>query len=378
MRILIASDSFKGSAASSEINEALSRGAAEACPEAKITCIPVADGGEGTVEALSAALGGREVRLPVHDALGNPVEAVAARLPDGAFLLETAAAAGLPQVPPALRNPLQTSSRGVGEMILGALDAGCRRIYLGWGGSATHDLGMGAMSALGLCYRDARGRTLPGCGADMARVDAIDLRRLDPRLQETELILVADVDNPLLGARGAAAVFAPHKGADPAMVRELEAGTASLAEKMTEVLGRDWTEVPGAGAAGGLGAALMAFCGGVRRQGIDAVLDMADFDARLAGTDLVITGEGRIDGQTAGGKVPLGVARRARRAGVPVLAVVGSIAGDVSALYQQGITSILPIVPGPVSLEEALAGVLPMARDAAFRGVRLAAAMRKA
>lgn len=371
MYIVIACDSFKGSAATREINQALAQGAKRACPEAKVVCIPVADGGEGTVDALREALGGEPLSLPVHNALGQPIQAQAVRLPDGTFLLETAAAAGLPQVPPALRDPWRLSSRGVGEMLRVALDMGCRKAYLGLGGSATHDLGMGAMAALGVRYWDAQGQLLSGCGQDMEKVDRIDVSAMDARLKDLELHLITDVDNPLLGERGAARVFSPQKGADTARVAQLEKGSARLAQRMAETLGTDVRQIPGAGAAGGLGAAFMAFCHGQRQQGIDAVLDMADFDARLKGCDLVITGEGRMDGQTASGKTPLGVALRAKKAHVPVLAFTGSIQGDITALYTHGITSIMPLVSGPMTLAEAMEQVLPLAEDAAYRALRL-------
>lgn len=356
MKLVIAPDSFKESLSAPAVAAAIAAGFRAVFPEADIVELPVADGGEGTVEAMVAATQGRIVPLTVTGPLGTPVEAFYGLSGDGGTaIVEMAAASGLMLVPPAARNPRITTTRGVGEILKAALDAGARRFIVGIGGSATNDGGAGMLQALGARLLDADGRDLPPGGAALARLARIDLSQLDARLAEARIDVACDVDNPLTGPKGASAVFGPQKGATPAMVAELDAALATYAAAIKRDLGADIAGLPGAGAAGGLGAGFAGILGATLKPGIAIVLDAVDLDAAVRDADLVITGEGRMDFQTAHGKTPVGVARVAKRHGKPVIALAGGLGNGVEAVHDHGIDAVFSVLSRICTLEEALA-----------------------
>ena len=373
MNIIIACDSFKGSLSSQDVASAISSGLLRADPGLHLTRIPIADGGEGTVEAYLAAVGGQKHTCTVSGPLGEPVEADYALLPDGTAVIEMAQASGLPLLSGRKPDPLRAGTYGTGQLIRDALDAGCRSFLSGIGGSATTDGGAGMLQALGARFLDREGNPLGPGGGELLRLDRIDLSGFDPRLAGCSVRIASDVVNPLCGPQGAAAVYGPQKGATPREVELLDAALARYADVIVRCTGQDVRDRPGAGAAGGLGAGLMAFCGAVPGSGIDAMLDAVGFDRLLAGADLVITGEGRIDGQSASGKVPVGVARRAKayRADLPGFALVGGIGQGARAVYELGIDSILSIAPGVLTLEQSMARASDLVADAAERLLRV-------
>ena len=355
MKIVIAPDSYKESLSALEVAQAVEAGFRQVFPDADYVLVPVADGGEGTVDAMVAATGGRKETVTVSGPLGEPVEAFYGLTGDGdTAVIEMAAASGLALVPPDRRNPLLTSSRGTGELIRAALDAGARRFILGIGGSATNDGGAGMVQARGVRLLDLEGRELDGSGGDLARLERIDVSALDPRLAECRIEVACDVDNPLTGARGASAVFGPQKGATPEMVQALDANLARLARIVGRDLGVAVDTVPGAGAAGGMGAAMLAFFGATLKPGIEIVTAAVDLDTHVRDADLVITGEGRIDFQTVHGKTPIGVARVAKRHGKPVIGIAGSLGADVGVVHAHGIDAVFSVLGKPCTLDEAL------------------------
>ncbi|WEN40522.1 Glycerate 2-kinase [Thauera sp. GDN1] len=355
MKIVIAPDSYKESLSALEVAQAVASGFRQVFPDAEYVLVPVADGGEGTVDAMVAATGGRREAVAVSGPLGARVEAFYGLTGDGeTAVIEMAAASGLALVPAAQRNPLRTSSRGTGELIRAALDAGARRFILGIGGSATNDGGAGMVQALGARLLDAEGRELDGSGGDLARLDRIDVSALDARLAECRIEVACDVDNPLTGPRGASAVFGPQKGATPEMVQVLDANLARLARIVERDLGVAVDQVPGAGAAGGMGAAMLAFFGATLKPGIEIVTAAVDLDTHVRDADLVITGEGRIDFQTVHGKTPIGVARVARRHGKPVIGIAGSLGANVGVVHEHGIDAVFSVLSRPCTLDEAL------------------------
>ena len=353
MKIVIAPDSFKESLTALQVADAIAAGMREVWPDATYVKVPVADGGEGTVQAMIDALGGRRVDVRVTGPLGQVVDAFYGDA-GGVAVIEMAAASGLEGVPPDLRDPRTATSRGTGELIRAALDAGARRVVLGVGGSATNDGGAGMLQALGVRLLDADGRDLGPGGAELARLDRIDASGLDARVRETEFHIACDVDNPLVGPRGASAVFGPQKGATPDMVRQLDAALAHFADVIRRDLGQDVAQLPGAGAGGGIAAAMVVFLHGQLRPGIEIVTEAVGLDAAVRDADLVVTGEGRIDGQTVNGKTPMGVAKVARRHGKPVVAIGGSLARDADAVYTAGIEVVVAAVARPCSVAEAL------------------------
>ncbi len=371
MHVLIAVDSFKGSLSSQKAGEAITLGIQRVFPEATAEIISMADGGEGTVEAIVHAGQGEVLKTRVTSPLGEEAEAIMGRLPDGTIVLEMASASGLPMVPRHKRNPLLTTTRGTGDLIRAALALQPREILIGIGGSATNDGGAGMAQALGARLLDREGQELSPGGGCLDQLARIDCSELDPRLKETKITVMCDVDNPLCGPRGASAVYGPQKGATPEMVEILDGNLAHFARKIRENLGVDLKDVPGAGAAGGLGMGLLAFTGAQLKTGVEAVLDTVNFDGKLQKADIVITGEGRIDGQSVYGKVPMGVAKRALKYGKPTLAIVGSIGAGSEALYEHGISSILTIVNGPMTLEESMERAFELTVDAAERGFRI-------
>lgn len=356
MKVVIAPDSFKESLSAPEVAAAIARGWSRARPTDEILLRPMADGGEGTVDAVLAATSGERRECRVRGPLGEPVLAHWGWLGEGAAVIEMAAASGLHWVPAAQRDATRTTSYGTGELIRAALDGGARKLILGLGGSATNDGGMGLLQALGVRFLDAQGAPLGDGGAELARLQRIELDGLDPRLAETEVEVAADVDNPLCGARGASAVFGPQKGASPAQVEQLDQALQRLAAVAAQTLGEDHSRFPGVGAAGGLGFAARAFLRARFRPGIELVAEVSGLAEALSGADLAITGEGRLDAQSLHGKTPVGVARAAAAAGVPVIALAGSLGEGYARLHEAGIAAAFSLAPGPISLAEALAG----------------------
>ena len=354
MKIVIAPDSFKESLSAPEVAAAIARGWRQVFPEAELLLRPMADGGEGTVDAVLAATGGERRECRVCGPLGEPVLAHWGWLGEGTAVLEMASASGLHHVPRDRRDATVTTSLGTGELIRAALDAGATRIILGLGGSATNDGGAGLLQALGVRFLDAREVELPPGGAALARLVRIDVGGLDPRLLQARLEIAADVDNPLCGPRGASRVFGPQKGADPQQVEQLDAALEHYARLVAATLGEDHSHHPGVGAAGGLGFAARAFLHAGFRPGIELVAELSGLADAVEGADLVITGEGRLDSQSLHGKTPVGVARIARAAGVPVVALAGSLGEDYQALYAAGIDAAFALSPGPQSLEQAM------------------------
>lgn len=353
MKIVIAPDSFKESLSAPDAAAAIERGIKQAYPDARTVCVPMADGGEGTVEAVLAATGGQWRTASVQGALGESLEAPWGWLNDATAVIEMAAAAGLEQTPPDRREPLRASSVGVGQLILAALDAGAKRIILGLGGSATNDGGAGLVTALGVRFLDKAGRDLPPGGAALADLDRLDLTGLDPRLAQIQLDIASDVDNPLCGPQGASHTFGPQKGASPEQVTLLDDSLRQLADVCARDLGRDLRDAPGAGAAGGLGFAGHAFLNARFRPGVEVVAELGKLADAVEGATLVFTGEGRMDAQTLRGKTPAGVARIAQRAGVPVIALAGSLGEGYEELHAGGITAAFSLAPGPVTLQQA-------------------------
>lgn len=342
-KILLVPDSFKGTLSSRQVCQVMAGQLRRFFPQAQVKSIPVADGGEGSVEAFLAAAGGERRTRTVTGPFGEPVEAFYGILGDGrTAVIEMAACAGLPLAEGRL-NPERATTYGVGELLLAAKEAGCTKAILGLGGSCTNDGGVGAAAALGAKFTRADGAAFVPSGGTLGEIAALDVSPVAQALQGMELTAMCDIDNPLYGEAGAAAVFAPQKGADAAMVARLDAGLRHLGQVSARCLGRDFSHLPGTGAAGGLGFGMAAFCGAQLRMGIDAVLDAVGFDSLLPGTDMVFTGEGKIDSQSARGKVVSGVAVRCRKAGVPVVAVVGQIGQGFEEMYQQGLTAVFSI-----------------------------------
>lgn len=356
MKLVIAPDSFKESLSAPEVAAAIARGWSRARPLDEILLRPMADGGEGTVDAVLAATGGERRECAVRGPLGTLVQAHWGWLEEGAAVIEMAAASGLHWVAPELRDATRTTSYGTGELIRAALEAGARKIILGLGGSATNDGGMGLLQALGVRFLDERGEPLGDGGAALAGLHAIDLAGLDPRLAAVEVEVAADVNNPLCGEHGASAMFGPQKGASPEQVRQLDAALARYAEVAARTLGQDHSLFPGVGAAGGLGFAARAFLKARFRPGVELVAEVSGLAEALQGADLAITGEGRLDEQSLHGKTPIGVARLAREAGVPLIALAGSLGKGYGRLHEAGIAAAFSLVPGPISLAEAMAG----------------------
>ncbi|MGN1232535.1 MAG: glycerate kinase [Candidatus Cryptobacteroides sp.] len=324
LRVIIASDSFKGSLTSAEVARGIEYGLRSVFPDCECIKLSIADGGEGTVDALIEALGGSRVNCRVHDPLMREMTVSYSVLGDGlTAVIDAASASGLALLSNEERNPLKTSTFGTGEMILDALERGCRHFLVGLGGSATNDGGIGLFSALGYRFLDNAGRILPGCGESLVNVADIDASGVHPGLETASFTVACDVDAPFCGPDGAACVFSPQKGAGPEDVAMLDRGLANFANVVHQCLGRDISKVPGAGAAGGLGGGFLAFSNAVLKSGIDMVLDALDFDSVIGGADLVITGEGRIDSQTFRGKAPYGVMLRARARNIPVYAIGG-------------------------------------------------------
>ncbi|AAM87394.1 glycerate kinase [Yersinia pestis] len=370
MKIIIAPDSFKESLTAMQVAEAIEQGFSEIFPQAEYIKLPMADGGEGTVESMVAATSGELVNVEVTGPLGAPVKAFYGWMGDGeTAVIEMAAASGLHLVAPEQRNPLITTSYGTGELILAALNHGARKIILGIGGSATNDGGAGMMQALGVQLRDQQGKALTVGGAALAQLVDIDLSQLDDRLAQTDILVACDVDNPLCGAKGASAVFGPQKGATPERVQQLDAALQHYGEKIEQVTGKSVINVAGAGAAGGMGAALFGLLNARLQPGIEIVTEALKLAATVQNADLVITGEGRIDSQTIYGKTPVGVARVAKRFDIPVIAIAGSMAPDYEVVHQHGLDAVFSVLNHiqtlPEALEEASDNIRITARNVA-------------
>ena len=354
-KIVVASDSFKGSLTSLEVADSAERGVHEVFPDCEVVKVNVADGGEGTMEALRQTLGGKVVHIDVSDPLGRLVSAPYVILDDGiTAVLEMSAASGLTLLRPDERNPMRTSTYGTGQLIADALSKGCRKFLVGIGGSATNDAGMGMMRALGCRFLDAEGKELDGTGSSLINVEDIDVSCLAEGLNESEFIVACDVDSPFYGPKGAAFVFSPQKGADRDMVDALDKGLEHFASVVRHVMGRDVAEIPGAGAAGGLGGGFLAFTNARLERGVEMVLDAIGFDNMIRSSDLVITGEGRVDFQTLTGKTPYGVLKRARKQNIPVIAIGGSVTLSDEEVLKAGFAGAYAVTPAGMPLEEAM------------------------
>jgi glycerate kinase len=354
-KIVVASDSFKGSLSSLEVADAAAKAINECMPGCRVEKVEVADGGEGTMEALHRTLGGVKVAVEVCDPLGRAITASYVKLADGVTaVLEMAVASGLPLLAPQERNPMKTSTYGTGQLIADALRKGCRKFLIGIGGSATNDAGMGMLEALGVRFLDVEGNLLHGSGESLEKVADIDLSGVCAGLAESEFIIACDVDAPLYGPKGAACVFAPQKGADAEMVAMLNDGLEHFSSVVKRVTGKDVSDIPGAGAAGGLGGGFVAFLPARLERGIEMVLDAISFDERIRGASLIITGEGRVDFQTLTGKTPYGILKRARRQGIPVVAIGGSVALGEKEASEAGFAGVYAVTPSDMPLEEAM------------------------
>lgn len=371
MKIVIAPDSFKESLSASAVAAAIASGLRQAAPDVECLCIPMADGGEGTVDAILAATGGQRRTNQVEDALGRPIQAQWGWLPGKVAVIEMACAAGLEHIDVAERDPLRASSFGVGQLIRHALDLDAEKIVLGLGGSATNDAGAGMLQALGLRLMDAEGRALPPGGSALARLAKIDHTQFDPRLSQVEFTIASDVNNPLCGPNGASEIFGPQKGATPEQVKLLDQALEHFAEMCANVLAQDYRQVAGAGAAGGLGFAAHGWLHAHFRPGVEVVAELGGLAHAIEGAQLVITGEGRMDAQTLQGKTPMGVAKIAQAAGVPVIAIAGSLGDGYQALYSTGIIAAFSLVSGPTTLEQACANAEELLQDRAQDILRL-------
>nr|WP_263324031.1 glycerate kinase [Neobacillus sp. Marseille-Q6967] len=371
MKIVIAPDSFKGSLSAVEATKAIERGIHKAFPDAVTVSLPVADGGEGTLDTLVAATNGQKVPVFVTGPLGHKVEAEYGILGDGeTCVIEMAKASGIPLIPREKLNPLKATTFGTGELIKQALDDGFRSFILALGGSATNDGGAGMLQALGLSLLDEEGNKISTGGAELTKVSSIDLSGFDKRIQGSQFLIASDVENPLVGPRGASHVFGPQKGATPEMVLLLDACLAHWADEVEKVMGISLHDLPGAGAAGGIGGAFQAFFPSRMRRGIDVIIEYTGLETALKGADLVITGEGQVDFQTASGKTPMGVAQTAKVQNIPTVILAGSIGTGIDVLYQHGIVSVNSIINKPMTLHEAIENAADLLAQSAEQVVR--------
>ncbi|MCP4754695.1 MAG: glycerate kinase [Proteobacteria bacterium] len=371
MKIVLAPNAFKDSLSAIRAAEVMAEGVRRALPEADIRTVPVADGGDGLTEIVLQAMGGRKMECRVHDPLGRDIESAFCYVPEKRLaVIEMANASGLRLLAPSERNPMSTSTLGTGELIRQAMDQGAEKILVGIGGSATCDGGIGMAGALGVRFLDERSETIDPVGGNLGRIRRIDPSGLDGRAKDISFEAICDVNNPLLGEQGAAAVYGPQKGASPEQVYELEQGLANLADRVEAVYGEKVRHLDFGGAAGGLGMGLYAFLQAELRPGVDVVLDLVELDKALENADLAITGEGRLDEQSAFGKAPTGVAMRSKKRGVPCFAIAGSLGGNLSSIYSHGFNALFSICPGPIPLEQAMkdaASYLEKATEQAIR-----------
>lgn len=371
MKFLFASDSFKGSLSSEEIVGILTEAAKGIFPDCECSGVSVADGGEGTIEAVINATSGQIKSVAVHGPLMEETTAVYGVFDGSHAVIEMAKASGLPMVPAEKRNPLYTTTYGTGELVKAALDEGYRNIAIAIGGSATNDGGMGAMTALGVKFLDKAGNQLTGNGEVLGNVDRIDVSGLHPAVKETKFTVMCDVTNPLTGQDGATYTFGRQKGGTGEILERLEKNMKFYAGKLLELTGIDVDQIPGTGAAGGLGAALNVFLNADMKSGIETVLDLIQFNTLLEGVDLVVTGEGRMDGQSAFGKVPSGIGMRCKKKGIPAVAIVGGMGDGAENIYEYGIESIMTTIQGAMPIEEAMERSAELYRGAALRTFRM-------
>ena len=372
MKIVVAPDSFKESLRAKEVAEIIEEGIKRVFPQAEVIKIPLADGGEGTIEAILEARGGKVISQEVASPLGERIKAHFGILDDGfTGIVEMAQASGLSLVPQSQRNPLLTTTYGTGELIKAALDRGCKRIIVGIGGSATVDGGAGMVQALGAKLLNGKGKQISFGGGSLGEIVSIDMSSLDSRVKNTEVLVASDVDNPLCGPKGAARVYGPQKGATPEMVKTLEKNLAHFAMMIKKYLNKEVKNIPGAGAAGGLGAGLIAFLGAELRPGIKLMIEASRLEERIKGADLVISGEGRIDEQTVYGKTPVGVAEMAKKEKIPVVIIGGEIRGDVEALYERGVDAVVSCIDRILPRAEAMKEAKETLRQATERAMRL-------
>lgn len=367
MKIVIASDSYKGSLTTLEVANSIELGIKRVFDNVDIVKIPVADGGEGTVDALVLGLNGTYEEEEVIGPLGERLNARYGFIDEDAAVIEMATASGFTLVDKKKLNPLITTTFGTGQLIKSAMEKGARKIYVGLGGSATNDGGIGMAQALGFSFKDKHGNEVGFGGGEINKIVEIDFENVHPLLKETEVMIISDVKNPLYGANGASYVYGAQKGATKEMMELLDNNLRYFGELIKKTVGKDIANIPGAGAAGGLGAGLLAFCDASIFSGIDKVLDIIEIDKHLIDADMVITGEGRIDGQSIFGKVPVGVAKRAKKYNIPVIAIAGSIGEGVSEIYSHGIDMIVDIIDKPMTLEEAMESGAQLIENAAFR-----------
>ncbi|MED4910412.1 glycerate kinase [Brevibacillus centrosporus] len=372
MKIVIAPDSFKGSLTALEVAKSIALGVRKSMPASEIVIKPMADGGEGTLQCLVDATGGKLLYSPVKNPLGRDITAPLGILGDGVTcVIELAAAAGLYLINEEERNPLHTTTYGFGQLIRAGLDLGCRRFILGIGGSATNDGGAGMLQALGFQLLDQRDQAIAFGGGALARLKRLDNSQADPRLNECQFIVACDVTNPFVGPNGASHVFGPQKGATPEMVAQLDDSLRRFADLIYQTEGIAIHDLPGTGAAGGVAGALLAFLGGQLQSGIQIVLETTGLPDALTGADLVITGEGQVDYQTAQGKTPTGVARLAKQSGIPCLVLAGSVGKGIEALYQEGVTAVFCIANKPMTLEQSMRQAPELLAQTAEQAIRL-------
>lgn len=380
MKIVLAPDSFKGNLTSLQVADAFEKGIRRVIPKARIVKVPMADGGEGTVQSLVDATGGKFLRKKVTGPAGKPVSARYGMLADGeTAVIEMAEASGLPLVEGKEKNPLKTTTYGTGELMLDAMKKGAKTIIIGIGGSATNDGGAGMAQALGVRFLDGRGKELTelGSGGLLAKVKGIDMKNLTPMLKKTKIVVACDVNNPLYGKQGAAYVFGPQKGASTAMVKKLDDNLKHFSSVIKKDLKKDVNKIKGAGAAGGLGAGLVAFTKARMKSGVDIVIDYTDLAKYVKGADLVITGEGRVDFQTAFGKTPAGVAKTAKKYGVQTIAIGGGLSDDANGVFAHGIAGLEAAIARDMDIEEALAKAKVFLANAAERVIRTVMIGRK-
>lgn len=372
MKIVVAPDSFKGSLSAKEVGDNIEIGIKRVLPLAEIVKVPMADGGEGTVESLIDGSGGQIINISVKDPLMRDIDSFYGILGDGkTAIIEMATASGLPLLDPKERNPLNTSTYGTGELVLDAINRGCKRIIIGLGGSATNDGGVGFLSALGIKFKDSMGNEIKPVGGELDKLSQIDISSMDERIKSTQFIAACDVDNPLVGERGASAIFGPQKGADEKMVSILDANLNHYGDVIFATLGIDIKQEKGAGAAGGLGGGILAFLNVELKGGIDIVIDITGLEDKIKGADLIITGEGMMDYQTKFGKTPYGVCILGNKNNIPVVAIAGGLGREYKSLYELGFKSIFSIVDKPMSLENAIKDSKILVQDVAERIVRL-------
>lgn len=377
MKVLIASDSFKGSFTSFEVGALIETGLKRVYPDSEVNIVSVADGGEGTVKSIISAAGGEYVSIEVTGPLGyitdNKVNCTYGILSNSVAVIEMAESSGLQLVPDNMKNPLKTTTYGLGEQIKDAIQRGCNKIFIGIGGSSTNDLGIGMAKALGYVFLDREGNEVDGTGGEAGEIVKILTDNVLPELKNVEIIAMCDVTNPLCGVNGASYIYGPQKGATPDMVKVLDSNLSKAAEVIYNCLNKDVKDVPGAGAAGGLGAGIIAFCNGRLERGIEMILNLVDIDGLIKSADIVITGEGRIDAQTLNGKVPVGISERCKKQGKPCYAICGFLGNGWEKVLEHSLDGVESAIYAPCTVEEAIAvsGVnIPFAAERLFRIIK--------